>query len=99
MPIPRTRYMADDQPTRVESDAPATDAGAAGGAPAFNSVNEVAELVIDLLEPTGLIQLDRLAALRGKVGRGSIAQALRDEGLASDQGVARALADRYHLPY
>jgi type IV pilus assembly protein PilB len=63
------------------------------------SVNPVAELVADLLEPTGLISLDRLAAVRGRAGQGSLAQALRDEGLASEEGVARSLAERFHLPY
>jgi len=62
-------------------------------------VNELAELVADLIEPTGLVARDRLAAARGRAGNGSLAQALIDEGLASDQGVARALAERYHLPY
>ena len=42
---------------------------------------------------------DRLAAARARAGRGSLAQALVDEGIASSEGVARALAERYHLPY
>ena len=32
-------------------------------------------------------------------GQGSLAQALIDEGLASSAGVARSLAERYHLPF
>jgi type IV pilus assembly protein PilB len=67
--------------------------------PAGSEVNELAELVADLIEPTGLIAPDRLAAARGRAGRGSLAQALVDEGLASQEGVARARADRYHLPF
>jgi type IV pilus assembly protein PilB len=62
-------------------------------------MNALAELVGDLLEPTGLIAPDRLAAARGRAGRGSLAQALVDEGLASADGVARARAERYQLPY
>ena len=62
-------------------------------------VNALAELVADLLEPTGLVPADRLAAARGRAGRGSLAQALVDEGLASPEGVARARAERYHLPF
>ena len=58
-----------------------------------------AELVADLLEATGLVAADRLAAARTRAGRGSLAQALVDEGLASSEGVARAIAQRYHLPY
>jgi len=65
-----------------------------------DAVNEVAELVADLLEPTGLVLPDRLAAARGRAGAsGSLAQALIDEGLADSVGLARALADRYHLSY
>jgi type IV pilus assembly protein PilB len=64
-----------------------------------DAVNELAELVADLIEPLGLVARDRLAAARGRAGRGSLAQALIDEGLASSVGVARALAARHHLPF
>ena len=64
------------------------------------AVNKVAELVADLLEPTGLVPSDRLAAARSRAGAsGSLAQALIDEGLADSVGLAKALADRYHLSY
>jgi type IV pilus assembly protein PilB len=46
------------------------------------SPNPVTELVADLLETTGLVPADRLAAARSRAGTGSIAQALVDEGLA-----------------
>jgi type IV pilus assembly protein PilB len=62
-------------------------------------VNELAELVADLLGQTELVPADRLAAARGRAGSGSLAQALIDEGLATPEGVARALADRYRLPF
>jgi type IV pilus assembly protein PilB len=63
-------------------------------------LNELGELVADLLEATGLVAADRLAAARGRAGAaGSLAQALIDEGIASGEGVARALAERYRLPY
>ena len=42
---------------------------------------------------------DRLAAARGRAGQGSLAQALVDEGLATSEGVARARAERYQLPF
>ncbi|HWB21719.1 MAG TPA: GspE/PulE family protein [Gaiellaceae bacterium] len=65
-----------------------------------DTVNELAELIADLLEPTGLVAADRLAALRGRLGVSeSFAQRLRDEGLASDEGVARVLAQRHHLQF
>jgi len=66
---------------------------------AADGVNELAQLVADLLEPSGLIPVDRLAALRGATGGGSIAQALIDQGLADGVGLARALADRYRLAF
>jgi len=65
-----------------------------------DTVNEVAELIADLLEPTGLVPADRLAVLRGRLGTTeTFGQMLRDEGLASDEGVARVLAQRYHLRF
>ncbi|HEY5294056.1 MAG TPA: GspE/PulE family protein [Gaiellaceae bacterium] len=66
---------------------------------AQGQVNELAELVADLIEATGLVAPDRLAAARGRAGRGSLAQALVDDGLADGEGVARVLAERYRLPY
>jgi type IV pilus assembly protein PilB len=71
------------------------DARLEGGVP----VNELAELVADLLEATGLVPADRLAAARGRAGSGSLAQALVEEGLASSEGVAQALAERHRLPF
>ena len=66
---------------------------------AIARTHALSELVSDILEATGLVPADRLAIARGRAGRGSLAQALVDEGLASREGVARAIADRYHLPY
>ena len=92
--------MSDEQPTELRTNAPqTTGSGGALPVPPPNTVNEIAELIADLLEPTGLVAKDRLAALRGQVGSGSFAEALRREGLASDEGVARALAARYRLPF
>jgi type IV pilus assembly protein PilB len=70
------------------------------GLPASFPVNEVAELVADLIESTGLVSGDRLAAVRGRVKQGgSFAQAVLDEGVASPEGIARTLASRFHLPF
>ena len=61
----------------------ATPAGGAG-APVSHPVNEVAELVADLIEATGLVNPERLAAVRGRVKQGgSFAQAILDEGVAT----------------
>jgi type IV pilus assembly protein PilB len=77
-----------------------TQAPPGGGLRPHGDVNELGELVADLLEATGLVPADRLAAARARAGAdGSLAQALIDEGIASGEGVARALADRYRLPY
>jgi type IV pilus assembly protein PilB len=62
-------------------------------------VNATAELLADLLAATGLIPEDRLALARGRAGAaGSLAQALIDEGIATQGGIARTLAARYQLP-
>ena len=63
-----------------------------------DTINPNAELVLDLLEATGLVATDRLAMVRGRLGQGSISQALLDEGLASSDGVARLLSARHQLP-
>jgi type IV pilus assembly protein PilB len=47
------------------------------------SLNPVTELVADLIETTGLVPADRLAAVRSRAGTGSLAQAIVDEGLAA----------------
>jgi type IV pilus assembly protein PilB len=63
-------------------------------------VNEVAELVADLVEATGLVSPDRLAAVRGRAKQGgSFAQAVLDEGVATSEGLARTLASRFQLPF
>ena len=68
------------------------------------SPNPVTELVADLIETTGLVPPDRLAAVRARAGIGSLAQAIVDEGLAApgvDVPPASPLArvqDHSHLP-
>jgi type IV pilus assembly protein PilB len=47
------------------------------------SPNPVTELVADLIETTGLVPADRLAAARSRAGTSSFAQAIVDEGLAA----------------
>src|SRR5436190_2814381 len=80
-------------PAGAESGARERPAG--GGVP----INELAELVADLIAATGLVPPDKLAVVRGRAGQtGSLAQAILDEGVATDQGVARMLAARHQLP-
>jgi type IV pilus assembly protein PilB len=61
------------------------------------SINTMAELVVDLLEATGLVAPDKLALVRGRAGHGSLAQAIVDEGVAPPEGIARSLAVRYQV--
>jgi type IV pilus assembly protein PilB len=73
---------------------------AEGGLPAAFPVNELAELVADLIESTGLVPADRLALVRGHAKQGgSFAQAMLTEGVASPEGIARTLASRFQLPF
>ncbi|HXK16148.1 MAG TPA: ATPase, T2SS/T4P/T4SS family [Gaiellaceae bacterium] len=79
--------------------APPEDAGGGLRAPG-PPVNEVAELVADLIEATGLVSVDRLSAVRGRVKQGgSFSQAIIDEGVATSEGLARTLASRFQLPF
>jgi type IV pilus assembly protein PilB len=81
---------------RTVGDAPAAPQQPLGGG---LPVNAAAELVIDLLAATGLVPADRLALVRGRVQQGSsLAQAILDENVATSEGIARALAVRFHLP-
>jgi type IV pilus assembly protein PilB len=98
--VPETpEYQA---PLRVSPPEGFVPARASGPAqlPSFG-VNASAELVADLVAATGLLAPDRLAQVRSRAAqtRGSFAQALVDEGLASSAGVARMLASRHHLPF
>jgi len=68
------------------------------GRPAPFPVNALAELLHDLLASTGLVAEDKLALVRGRAATGSFAEALLAEGVASGDGIARALAARHHLP-
>src|SRR3954471_8918786 len=58
----------------------------------------VTQLVAALIEATGLLPPERVAAVRARAGIGSFSDALLTEGAATSDGVARVLATRYHLP-
>ncbi|MEI7760710.1 MAG: ATPase, T2SS/T4P/T4SS family [Thermoleophilia bacterium] len=66
------------------------------GSPGFETIPD---LVSELLAAAAIVPRDRLAAVRGRAGAGSIAEALRDEGLADAAGIARSLARRHGLPF
>jgi type IV pilus assembly protein PilB len=85
---------------RTTGQAGPADAAGESGLPSTVPVNELAELVADLIETTGLIPADKLALVRGRVKQGgSFAQAVLDENVASPDGIARTLASRFHLPF
>jgi type IV pilus assembly protein PilB len=85
-------------PRADETAAPPADGGGLRRAES-PGVNEMAELLADLLAATGLVPEDKLALARGRAGAsGSLAQALVDEGVATQEGIARTLASRYQLP-
>src|SRR6266566_4637931 len=78
----------------------AKQAGGSGQLPESFPVNELAELVADLIESTGLVPADRLALVRGRAKQGTpFSQAVLDEGVASPEGIARTLGSRYQLPF
>jgi type IV pilus assembly protein PilB len=56
------------------------------------------ELVVDLLETTGLIPEAKVEILREKAKTTPVVQALIDEGLASSEAIARIVAAQHGLP-
>jgi type IV pilus assembly protein PilB len=56
------------------------------------------ELVVDLLEQTGLIPEAKFDVLREKAKTTSVVQVLIDEGLASSEAIARIVAAQHGLP-
>ena len=56
------------------------------------------ELVVDLLETTGLIPAGKIEAVRAAAKTTPVVQVLIDEGLASSEAIARIVAAQYGLP-
>ena len=56
------------------------------------------ELVVDLLETTGLIPEAKFETLREQAKHTPVVQVLIDEGLASSEAIARIVAAQYGLP-
>jgi len=55
------------------------------------------ELVVDLLESTGLIPESKLALVREQARTTAVVQVLVDQGLASSEAIARIIAARHQL--
>ena len=56
------------------------------------------DLVADVIRATGLLDPEKVDVVRRSAGGSSFSQALVEEGFASSLGVARRLAEQYHLP-
>jgi type IV pilus assembly protein PilB len=69
------------------------------GGPALRVVSgSVSELVGDVIEATGLLEQDILAAVRVRSRSGSFSHALVQEGVGAGERVARDLAERFGMP-
>ncbi len=87
---------ATSTPDEAEATAAASQPGRSLAMPF--GVDEAAEHVLDLLESAALVGPDELALVRQRTANGtSVTQALIEEGVATDDGVARMLAVRHHL--
>ena len=76
------------------ADEPAVDGGSA-----LRVVSgSVSELVGDVIEATGLLEQDILAAVRVRSRSGSFSHALVQEGVGAGERVARDLAERFGMP-
>jgi type IV pilus assembly protein PilB len=56
------------------------------------------DLVADVIRESGLLPEEKVDAVQQRAAGASFSRALIDEGLASALGVARTLAEQYHLP-
>jgi type IV pilus assembly protein PilB len=93
--------MDSERPLNLRTLVAPGDSAAAAPARSLSApfgVNAMTELVIDLLYATALVEPDKLALVRGRVGQGSLSQAIVDEGVAPPEGIARSLAVRYQVP-
>src|SRR3954454_16737642 len=56
------------------------------------------DLIADVIRESGLLPPDKVDQAQRRAAGDSFSQALIDEGLAGALGVARTLAEKYHLP-
>jgi type IV pilus assembly protein PilB len=87
------------RPLRTTAGGAKKAALAAAPPPDEGGFETIADLVAALISSTELLPQDRLAAVRGRAGTGTLAQAIVDEGHAQSEGVARALARRHGFPF
>jgi type IV pilus assembly protein PilB len=98
MPLSRESSL-NARPLRTTAGGAKKAALAAAPPPEAGGFETIADLVAALISSTELLPQDRLAAVRGRAGTGTLAQAIADEGYAQSEGVARALARRHGLPF
>jgi len=67
-------------------------------APEDGEARDHSELVSELIGEAGLLPPETIEQVRTRAVGGTFSQALIDEGFASALGVARTLAEQYHLP-
>ena len=67
-------------------------------APEDGEARDHNELVAELIGESGLLPPETVQQVRTRAVGGTFSQALIDEGLASALGIARSLAEQYHLP-
>jgi type IV pilus assembly protein PilB len=70
----------------------------AAAAPVQLAARPVSELVAEVVEATGLMSADSLAAVRDRSRSGSFSHALVQQGIGSGERVARDLAERFGMP-
>jgi len=93
-----------DDPEATEPQRPeGAEQGQLNGAQAASSGADPAALersdfVADIVADSGLLPADKLEAVRLRARTSSFSRALVEEGFASSLGVARTLAEQYHLP-
>jgi type IV pilus assembly protein PilB len=87
------------RPLRTTAGGAKKAALAAAPPPEEGGFETIADLVAALIASTELLPQDRLAAIRGRAGTGTLAQAIIDEGYAQSDGVARALARRHGMQF
>jgi type IV pilus assembly protein PilB len=108
-PTPTLRPVPDDDAADVlDDDGAGADAPGGNGAVLFtfdpdspfgeDDQADHNDLVAQVVGDSGLLTPDKLEAVVARAQGGSFSRALLDEGFAHSLGVARNLAEQYHLP-
>jgi type IV pilus assembly protein PilB len=93
-PVPGPDDAAFERPAAAPFDA----AGLGDSAFGEPAADDHSDLVAQVVGDSGLLAPEKLEAVRARAVGGSFSRALLDEGFAHSLGVARNLAEQYHLP-